>query len=70
MADWLHHVRLPHRVVATKADRVKPSREVARRRDVAAALRLRPDELAWVSGTKGRGLAALRNEVAALLDLR
>jgi GTP-binding protein len=69
MVDWLLHVRLPHRIVATKADRVKPSRQVAQRRDAAAALQLHPDDLAWVSSTKGKGLAALRNEVAALLDL-
>jgi GTP-binding protein len=69
MVDWLLHVRLPHRIVATKADRVKPSRQVAQRRDAAAALHLHPDDLAWVSSTKGKGLTALRNEVAALLDL-
>jgi GTP-binding protein len=69
MVDWLRHVRLQHRIVATKADRVKAGRLVARRREVAAALRLHPDDLAWVSSTKGKGLTALRNEVAALLDL-
>jgi GTP-binding protein len=69
MVDWLLHVRLPHRIVATKADRVKASRQVAQRRDAAAALQLHPDDLAWVSSTKGRGLTSLRNEVAALLEL-
>ena len=70
MVVWLRHVRLPHRIVATKTDRVKPARQVARRREAAAALHLHPDDLAWVSSTKGKGLIALRNEVAALLDLR
>ncbi len=69
MVVWLRHVRMPHRIVATKADRVKPGRQLAQRRDVAAALHLHPDDLAWVSSTTGKGLAALRNEVAALLDL-
>ena len=55
MLDWLHHVRMPHRIVATKADQVKPGRQVARRRDVAAALGLAPDDVAWVSSKKGRG---------------
>ena len=70
MVVWLRHVRLPHRIVATKTDRVKPSRQVAQRRDVAAALHLHPDDLSWVSSTKGKGLTALRNDVAARLELR
>jgi GTP-binding protein len=69
MLDWLHHVRLPHRIVATKADQVKPGRQVARRREVAAALGLAPDAVAWVSSKKGKGLTELRNELAALLEL-
>lgn len=69
MVDWLRHVRLPHRVVAAKADQVKPGRQAARRRDVAAALRLGPDAVAWVSSKKGKGLADLRSELTALLAL-
>jgi len=70
MQDWLHHVRLPQRIVATKADQVKPGRQVARRREVAAALGLSPEGIAWVSSKKGKGLNGLRNEIAALLELR
>ena len=69
MLGWLRYVRLPHRIVATKADQVKPGRQVARRRDVAAALGLTPDAVAWVSSKKGKGLTELRNEMAALLEL-
>ena len=69
MQDWLHHARLPHRIVAAKSDQVKPGRQVARRREVAAALGLAPDAVAWVSSKKGKGLAELRNEMAALLEL-
>ena len=69
MLDWLRHVRLTHRIVATKTDQVKPGRQVAQRRDVAAALHLHPDDLAWVSSKKGKGLTGLRNEMAALLEL-
>ena len=69
MLGWLRHVRLPHRIVAAKADQVKPGRQVARRRDVAAALGLDPDAIAWVSSKKGKGLTELRNELAALLEL-
>src|SRR5512145_2849772 len=63
MLDWLRHVRMPHRVVAAKADQVKPGRLVARRRDVAAALRLAPEAVAWVSSKKGKGLSELRSEL-------
>ena len=70
MVAWLRHVRLPYQIVATKADRVKPARQVAQRRDVAAALELHSGDLAWVSSTKGKGLTALRTEVATWLELR
>lgn len=69
MQDWLHHVGMPHRIVATKADQVKPGRQVPRRREVAAALGLAPDAVAWVSSKKGKGLTELRNEMATLLEL-
>lgn len=70
LLEWLRHVRKPHRIVAAKADQVKPGRLAARRRDVAAALGLSPDAVAWVSSRMGKGLTSLRNEMAALLDLR
>ncbi len=69
MLDWLHHVRMAHRIVATKADQVTPGRQAARRREIAAALGLAPDAVAWVSCKKGKGLTELRNEMAALLEL-
>ena len=67
--DWLRDKGLPCRVVATKADQVKPSRQLAQRRDVAAALGLQTLDIAWVSAAKGTGIAELRKEVAAMLDL-
>lgn len=70
MVDWLRHVRIAHRVVAAKADQVKPGRQAARRREVAAALGLGPDAVAWISSRKGSGLPELRNELAGLLELR
>ena len=67
--DWLRDKGLPCRVVATKADQVKPSRQLAQRRDVAAVLGLQTNDIAWVSAAKGTGIADLRKEVAAMLDL-
>jgi len=69
MLHWLEHAHLPHIIVATKADQVKPGRQTGRRRDVAIALGLAPDAIAWVSSKKGKGLAGLRNEIAARLEL-
>ena len=66
---WLRDQGLPIRVVATKADQVKPSRQLAQRRDVAASLGLQTLDIAWVSAAKGTGIADLRKEVAAMLDL-
>ncbi len=67
MAEWLGAARLPWSAVATKADQVKPSQSAARRRDAAHALRLRPDEIAWVSAAERLGIDALRAEAAKLL---
>ena len=34
MVEWLQNTDLPYRIVATKADQVKPSRQLAQRRDI------------------------------------
>jgi len=69
MVDWLRAESIPCRIVATKADQVKPSKALAQRRDVAAALNLAPQDIAWVSSDKGTGLADLRQEIAAILKV-
>lgn len=66
---WLQSEDLPLRIVATKADKVKPSRALAQRRDVAKVLNLMPEDIAWISSDKGTGIQDLRREVAGLLDL-
>ncbi|HBL17276.1 MAG: ribosome biogenesis GTP-binding protein YsxC [Elusimicrobia bacterium GWA2_69_24] len=67
MLDWLRDKGLPWRVVATKSDKVKGSRLAVQRRDVAGALGLRPEDIAWVSAAEGYGIHALRAEIAVLL---
>ncbi len=69
MFEWLRDAGLPYRVVATKADQVKPSRQLSQRRDVAKLLGLLPNDIAWVSSAKGTGIQDLRQEVAGLLQL-
>ncbi len=67
MIAWLKAMRLRRRVVATKADQVKPSRAVTQRREVAKVLGMQPADLAWVSARDGAGIVELRGEVAAML---
>lgn len=68
MLKWLEAADLPWRAVATKADQVKPSRASAQRRDVAQALGLQAEDLAWVSAKDGLGLSGLRAELTVWLD--
>lgn len=69
MMNWLQAERLPLRVVATKADQVKPSRAFVRRREVAQLVGLAPEALAWVSSQEGTGIGELRNEIAKLIGV-
>jgi GTP-binding protein len=66
MIGWLLDEGIPYVVVATKADKVKPSRLAGRQQQVAAACHLEPGDVFWVSAAKGTGLDRLR---AHLLDL-
>lgn len=69
MLNWLQAESLPWRVVATKVDQVKPSRAFVRRREVAQAVGMTPEALAWVSSEAGTGIVELRNEVARLIGV-
>lgn len=69
MLRWLQAEGLPWRVVATKADRVKPSRALARRREVAQACGVAFEAMAWVSSKEGTGIVELRLEAARVLGL-
>ena len=67
-ADWLASVGLPVTYVATKADKVRPSRRGARRADLASKLGTEPGQVHWTSAAKGTGIPELRALVAALLN--
>jgi GTP-binding protein len=68
MLDWVRHHEVPHHVVATKQDKVKPSTLGVRRRELAAACGLEPGDVTWVSAAKGTGLDALRDLVRLWLS--
>jgi GTP-binding protein len=60
---WLRGHGLPVRVVATKADKVKPSRRGARRTELAERCSLDPAEILWVSTAKKVNLDRMRSLV-------
>jgi GTP-binding protein len=60
LLDWLRHHQLPHSIVATKHDKVKSSHRAKRVKEVAAACRLDPQDVIWVSAAKGTGIERLR----------
>jgi GTP-binding protein len=69
MIDWLRAMDLAYRVVATKIDKVKSSKHLVRRKEVAAKLGLMPGDIAWLSSAKGTGIADFRREIAVVLGL-
>ena len=58
--DWLESHERPHVVVATKHDKVKSSQRSKRTKDLAAGCGRSPDEVVWVSATKGTNVEKLR----------
>lgn len=66
--DWLREVGLPVRFVATKIDKVGPSKRPKRKSDFAGALHLEKGDIAWVSAAKGFGLEELRLDIRRLLE--
>ncbi len=68
LLEWLRAHGLPHAVVATKHDKVKPSRRSRRARDLAAGCRLAPSDVVWVSAAKGTGIDRLRGLVTLWLS--
>jgi GTP-binding protein len=67
MLDWLRQSDVPHTVVATKLDKVKPSKLATRKKDLAKAAELHPGDVMWVSATKGTGIEDLAKHVTMML---
>ena len=60
MLEWAIHHGLPVQVVATKQDKVPPSRRGRRATELAARCGLDPDDVLWVSAAKGDQVDRLR----------
>jgi GTP-binding protein len=69
MIDWVNDNQIPTVIVATKSDKVRPSKLAGRKQQMAKACHLEEGDIFWVSATKGTGLDALRAHVQRLLAI-
>jgi GTP-binding protein len=65
---WLRSHGLPVKVIATKHDKVKPSKRDKRRADLAAGCLLTPKDILWVSSAKNVNIDELRHRIVQWLD--
>jgi GTP-binding protein len=68
MLAWLRANQVPFTVVATKHDKVRSSKRVRRRRDLAAGCGVGEKEVVWVSAEKGVNVDRLRGLVRGWLE--
>lgn len=69
MIDWVVDNQIPTVIVATKSDKVRPSKLAGRKQQVAKACHMEQGDIFWVSATKGTGLDVLRTHVLGLLAI-
>jgi GTP-binding protein len=70
MIDWLNANEIPAVLVATKLDKVRPSRLAGRKQQVAKACGVAERDVLWVSAAKGTGIDRLRDVIVDLLTDR
>ncbi len=66
--EWFRHIGLPIKIIATKQDKVKPSKLGARKQEVAKKCGVDKSDIRWVSAAKGNGIPELRNEIHTMLN--
>jgi GTP-binding protein len=69
MLGWLRTNGLPHTVVATKHDKVRPAQRDKRKRELAAKCMLDPGDVVWVSAAKNTNIDRLRDLVRLWLEM-
>ena len=67
MLQWLYESEVPYLVVATKIDKIKPSKLGHRKSQLAKACGLDEGDILWVSASKGTGIDRLQAHVLALV---
>ena len=65
---WLRSHGLPVKVIATKHDKVKPSKREQRKKELAEGCLLTPKDVLWVSAAKGVNIDELRSRILGWLD--
>ena len=68
MVEWLDHIDLPYRFIATKSDKVRSSKSSKRRQDLTAKLGVEKSAVLWVSAESGNGIPQLRSEILDYFD--
>ncbi len=66
--EWLQNIDLPYNFVATKADKVRPSKSAQRRKDLVKKLGVDKKDVRWVSAEKGTGIPELRGEIKGFFE--
>ena len=66
--EWFRHIGLPITIVATKQDKVKPSKLGARKQELAKECGVSKKDVRWVSAAKGVGIPELRQEIHTMLN--
>jgi GTP-binding protein len=69
MLGWLRENVVPHTVVATKHDKVRPSQREKRKRELAQVCDLDRSDVVWTSAAKGVGIDRLRDLARLWLGL-
>jgi GTP-binding protein len=66
--EWLRDSDLDVRIVATKSDKVKSSKRVKRKKELAAACGLEVRDVLWVSAAKNVNIVELRGRIREWMD--
>lgn len=69
MLAWLQSNGVPYQIVATKLDKIRPSKLAGRRQQLARACSLDEGDVMWVSASKGTGIDRLQAHVNAVLTI-
>ena len=70
MLQWLRENGVQHTVIGTKQDKVKPSKRLARQKELAERCGLTEANVVWVSTTAAVGIDRLRELVSEWLGVR
>jgi GTP-binding protein len=60
LLDWVRHHELPIQIVATKIDKVRPSKLALRKEELANGCGVEQSAILWVSSSKGTGVDEMR----------